>query len=246
MSNWNYIKAGHSQSHLNHQRPTHRLHLLKGHEVDTVAVYNVYKIGECMNWKEQLYNLEKNDDFDVAIFFMQQVIDSDPNDIDAYISIIFRLMYMIVEGPYYCSNVSRTKVSEIKKAYYASKRGEYAVLARKYFREGQAKFSENAEFLYYDGTSAAMSEWYLGIDREDYEQMLKKAKALDPQNMLYKWLDYYDISKTNPTDDQLLKFLRCLCEENSPIQRELGDKGALGEYILSMMMSWAERMMAIQ
>ena len=37
------------------------------------------------------------------------------------------------------------------------------------------------------------------------------------------------------------QFLRLLNKENSPIQQELFNKGAIGEHILSMMMHWANR-----
>ena len=70
-----------------------------------------------MNWKDKLKILEQNEDFDVAIFFMRQIIQEHAEDVDAYICLLFRLMYTIVEGPCYFSNISKSKVSDIKQQY---------------------------------------------------------------------------------------------------------------------------------
>ena len=42
-----------------------------------------------MNWKEKVYILEQNHDFDVAIFFMRQIIQEYAEDVDAYICLHF-------------------------------------------------------------------------------------------------------------------------------------------------------------
>lgn len=60
-----------------------------------------------MNWKEKLSILEQHDDFDIAIFYMQEVIKAHPDDVGAYIYMLFRLMDTIVEHACYFSNVSK-------------------------------------------------------------------------------------------------------------------------------------------
>ncbi len=68
-----------------------------------------------MSWKEKLAILEHNGDFDIAIFFMQKVIRENPDEVDTYIYMLFRLMDTIVEHSCYFSNLSISPVSEIKK-----------------------------------------------------------------------------------------------------------------------------------
>ena len=177
-----------------------------------------------MNWKEKVYILEKNDDFDVAIFFLKQVIKENPSEVDAYIFILFRLMYCIIENSCYFANVSKTLVSEIKKEYYREKKGDYQDLLFKYFAEGYEKFSDNADFLFYTAEiaciSAALSDIHMGIDAEFINQMMEKAALLDPKNPVFQRQYYTNLSKNNPDDQELLRYKQNVFDKTSLIHQE--------------------------
>lgn len=194
-----------------------------------------------MNWKDTLKILEQNEEFDVAIFFMRKVIQEDPEDVDAYIYILFRLMYIIVEGSCYFSNVSRTETRYIKQQYYDSKDHEYGLLALQYFQEGYIKFSENAEFLFYIGVTAVMSEWHFGIDVKDYDAMLKKAITLEPYNPLYQRSYYIELDRNDDNNKQkIITYAELVLCEYSPIKKILQSKGTIGEYLLKLMICGAQ------
>jgi len=199
-----------------------------------------------MIWKEKVRILEQLDNFDVAIFYLEQVIKEHPDDVDAYIFMLFRLMDTIVEHACHFANVSKTPVSDIKKKYYDSKEDEYEVLAKKYFKEGYAKFSDNAEFLFYVGVTAAMSEWYFGIDTKDYEHMLDKALLLDSDNFLYQSVYYRGLDQKIECNKKAVReYAQTVLNEHSPIRSILADKGAVGECCLELIINWSKEVLGL-
>ena len=200
-----------------------------------------------MNWKEQVYILEKNDDFDVAIFFMQQVINERPDDVDAYIFILFRLMYCIIENSCHFANVSQTPVSEIKKQYYREKEGHYQDLYLKYFAVGNEKFPANAEFLFYAAHTAAMacalSFIYAGVDEVFIKKMMEKAAFIDPHNLVYQWQFYPSFYDKTVENLKLLDYACNVLDRGSPIWQELQSKGTFGEHLYGIMQWWANRIL---
>jgi len=199
-----------------------------------------------MIWKEKVKILEQHDDFDVAVFFLEQVIKENPDDVDAYIFMLFRLMDTIVEHACHFSNVSRTPVSDIKSKYYDTKEDYYESLAKRYFKEGYAKFSDNAEFLFYVGITAAMSEWYFGIETQDYERMLDKALLLDPDNFLYKSLYYKGLDmKRESNKEEVVKYAQEVLYHESRIKNIVADKGAAGECCLELTINWSKEILGI-
>jgi tetratricopeptide (TPR) repeat protein len=195
-----------------------------------------------MTWKEQLRILEQQDDFDVALFFMEKIIQEYPDDVDAYIFMLFRLMDTIVEYACHFANVSKTPVSDIKKEYYDAKEAHYEVLAKKYFKSGYAKFSENASFLFCVGITAVMSEWYFGIDIKDYENMLEKAMQLEPDNLVDKRTYYIHLNQSIPEKkEEAIAYASLILQDNSPLVQSIKTRGAFGEYLLDCMRGWAER-----
>jgi hypothetical protein len=197
-----------------------------------------------MNWKEQVSILEKNEDFDVAIFFMEKVIKENPDNVDAYIFILFRLMYTIVEHGCYFSNISLSEVRGVKKQYYDAKEDHYELLAKKYFQECIEKFSDNAEFLYYVGFTAAMSEWYFGISMDDYRAMLDRAMLLEPNNLIYQHTYYIRLDEGIESNRQEAQdYARIILQNNSSIKEPLTQKGAVGEHWLHLATNWSKRML---
>jgi len=175
------------------------------------------------DWKEPLRELEKAKQWDEAIEFMQEVIEQNPEDKDAYIFMNYLLMNLLG-----------------KEYYDDSKEESYRDLAKKYFNESYAKFSEDPEYLYITGKTAAMAEWFFGIDQEDYEAMIKKAHELEPDNSFYNE-DYYNYLETvNPNNPELIAFAYLLLVDYFCIKEPFCTKGAVGEYLLEIKKGWAK------
>lgn len=182
-----------------------------------------------MNWKEQLKEYEQKKDWDFAINLLNQVINTNPFDLDAYLNIIYLLMNLLVEENY----------SEQAHDYYAG-------LLKKYFIESYSKFCHNPEYLFYIGIIAHMSEWYLGIEIEEAKTMIKEALRLDPDNILYKWGRYAYIDMDNIIDRYKgFPYAKKILLGDCTIRDKLRSKGLLGEYILEIMENWSKETLSI-
>lgn len=170
-----------------------------------------------MSWQEQLKTYENHKDWDAAIGLLQQVISSDQNDLDAYLSMNYLLMNLLVEEDY----------DKQKHDYYVG-------LLRKYFLESNTFFSTDSEYLFYTGITAFISEWYYDITIEEAKAMIDKAFDMEPDNKLYEWGHYAYIDMSNP--DTMAKSLVCGKEvlANPSLVQKLKSKGALGNYILEI------------
>jgi len=179
-----------------------------------------------MEWKESLRKYEQTKDWKSAIELMQKTISSNPNSLDAYLSMNYLLMNLLVEENY----------DNRKHDYYAG-------LLKKYFIESYSKFVHNPEYLFYISIIAHMSEWYFDIDIEEAKTMLKEAIRLDPGNTLYKWgYDaYIDMSNTSGKYKDKL-YAKKILAEDSLIKDKLKSKGSLGEYILDIMKNWSKNL----
>ncbi|MBI2774573.1 hypothetical protein HYX58_01060 [Candidatus Dependentiae bacterium] len=181
-----------------------------------------------MNWKEKLKKLEFAKNWDAAIEFMQGAIREDPNNIDKYLFINYLLMNLSVE-----------------EEYDKSKQKYYKTLAKWYFDEAYSKFYENPEFLHLTAKTAVMSEWFFGITDDDYRRMLEKAHDIEPQNPLYQESYFYDLESKNPESDELISYAKMILSVNSPIKKQLSNKGALGEYIMELQQGWAQDVLKV-
>lgn len=171
-----------------------------------------------MNWKEQLKILEQTKEWDFAIDLMQQVTLENSDNLDAYLSINYLLVNLLVEED--CDN---------------NKQDYYEELAKRYFNESYAKFSHNPEYLFYTGMTAVMSEWFFGIEREDYQKMLRNSRKIEPNNPLYQWSYYGSLDLNNPKHiNEFYEYAKMVLQKNSPIKKKLQLKGSLGEYILML------------
>lgn len=57
-----------------------------------------------------------------------------------------------------------------------------------YFRQANAEFSDNAEYLFFMGIIGHVAEYYWGEDDDVFAwKMSKKAVELEPGNRLYEW-----------------------------------------------------------
>lgn len=176
-----------------------------------------------MSWKKELLNLEHQKSWDTAIKLMQKVIQQNPDDKDAYLSMNYLLMNLLVE-----------------EEYDRSKHDWYAQLAKKYFDESYKKFSHDPEFLFYTGITAVMSPWYFGITSDEYDAMLQTAMHLNPENALYKRTYYISLDTNHPHNRSAIHaYAHLVLQDNSPIKTTLWSKGSLGMYIWGMMVAWA-------
>ncbi len=183
-----------------------------------------------MDWKKQLRIFELSKQWDKAIEFMQIVVEANPDDMDAYIYINFLLMNTLVEAG--------------SDSYDVDNRDYYAELAQKYFDESYAKFSDNAEYLFCTGVTAAMSEWYFRIEVEDYQRMLAKAIELKPGNLLYKRSYYIHLNSDIPSQQaEAIPYAKLILQEDSKLIKEWEARGAIGEYLQSCQISWANRIL---
>ncbi len=178
-----------------------------------------------MNWQKQLRILENNKQWDEAIALMQDVIKNNPDNMDAYIFMNYLLMNLLVEEYPNKANVP----------YYKE-------LTKHCFDESYRKFSHNPEYLFFTGITAVMSEWYFGIELEDYEAMLKAATDLDPENDLYR-ISYYfgSIHSKKPNTSLALDYADLSLDPDGALQKQLVTKGAVGEYYLELTTNRAKR-----
>jgi hypothetical protein len=176
-----------------------------------------------MNWKEQLSKFEQVKDWKSAIALMEETIDNNMS-IDAYLSMNYLLMNLLVE-----------------EKYDSDDQNYYAGLLKKYFIESYAKFSNKAEFLFYIGHIACMSEWYFDIEIEEAQSMIKKALELQPNKILYKWAEYSDLDMRESKNQNNMIGYAKEALSNKEVQEELKSKGALGKYLLDLLNYWRSR-----
>lgn len=69
---------------------------------------------DTMHWKEQVTQLEHEANFDIAIFLLQKVIAEHPDNVDAYIVLLYRLVDTLIEGTCYWSNISKDPLRVVK------------------------------------------------------------------------------------------------------------------------------------
>lgn len=180
-----------------------------------------------MHWKEVLQRLEWQKNWDTAIEYMEHVLQKNHDDMDAYIYMNYLLMNLLVEEDH--------NHLQYNLEYYAN-------LAKDYFDLSYAKYSENSEYLYYTALTAVMSEWYWGIEVEDYDRMFEKAIQLEPNNPVYHWQHIISLKEKDPANHkELREYYELVLKEDSEIRAILEARGAVGQYLLGMMTHAAKR-----
>ena len=169
-----------------------------------------------MLWQKQLQELEQAKQWNEAILFMQHVIVETPK-LDAYLAMSYLLMNLLVEEDY----------DDDKHDYYEA-------LSKKYFNAGYQKFSHNPEYLFFIGTIASISPWYMNIADYQVCDMLKTAALLEPTNQLYVWGSYGMESSSNLPIMSLRDAYAERVTISPHLMHMIKSKGTLGEYILMM------------
>jgi hypothetical protein len=180
-----------------------------------------------MNWQKELRRLERNKQWDQAIIFMQDTITQYPDSLDAYLSMSYLLMNLLLEEVY-----------DLKKQDY------YLFLTKKYYDESYEKFFDDPKYLFYEGVIISVSDWLFERDVPSYPKMFLEACRLDPKNILYLWGYYMVLDKKNPGNrKKTCEYARAVLDPNSPIPKMLPTETSLGKYILELITYWSKRML---
>ena len=173
-------------------------------------------------WQQELRTLENREAWDQAIELLKQTIAQIPLCMDAYMNMNYVLMNLLVD-----ENEDENETSNFS---------SYEKMAKKYFKESFAKFSDNPEYLFFTGVTASMAESYFDIDTKQVQQMFQKAMQLEPESILYRWgyCAYVDI-ESKESQAKSSEYTKVITQVKSPIKAMLLTKGSLGEYVLEMM-----------
>lgn len=144
-----------------------------------------------MHWKQQVQFLEQEANFDIAVFLLEKIVKDNPNDVDAYIFLLFRLREMWLEGGVYWCNISKDPLRDIKREYYDSKFESYMAAAHRHFAESYDRFSTNPEYLYYVTQILGHIAWYFGASDALQSDLEQRALRMH-YNTIIKEIDYYE------------------------------------------------------
>ena len=166
-----------------------------------------------------------------TIEFMQTVVATYPNDMQAYMYLIFILMDLLVH-----------------EKYKQKSRDYYIDLLRKYYNESYAKFANDAEYLFQVGMTIAMDTELADLTPEQVYQMLTQAIILDPSNVLYQSAEYLYLnpiySRYNPAT---LAYAQAALQNGANFNRRLSwEKGFddFSNYLKHKIFNWATRVTA--
>jgi tetratricopeptide (TPR) repeat protein len=175
-----------------------------------------------MAWQYELRRLENQEAWDQAIELLKKAIAQNPSDLNVYISMNYLLMNLLVD-----ENEDEDELSNFS---------SYEALAQKMFKESYAKFSDNAEYLFFTALTASMAESCFGIDQDKAHAMFTKAAKLEPKNILYQWgyCAYVDVD-SKESQKTAVGYAQAIAKSKSPIKAMLLAKGSIGEYVLEMM-----------
>lgn len=176
-----------------------------------------------MSWRKQLETLEHAKKWDDAIAFLDETIDNNPNNMDAYIAMNYLLANLITEEDY-----DRSKLNG------RSKSDDYVALSHYYFDESYERFFDNPEYLFFISITTTIADWYMDIGIERIRAMSKKASVLEPDNLLYLWGRYSSLDATNAENLIAMDYYAQKAFEDPASIEFLKSKGAVGEYILDV------------
>lgn len=195
-----------------------------------------------MRWKEHVAQLEREGNFDIAIFLLEKVIQDHPNDMNASIYLLYRLMSSIVDNSFYWTSVSCDPLKNIKKMYYDEKCEEYRILLQRHFDESYACFSTNAEYLFYASGILMPQYWFccMRLDDTFLENMQQRAFRMGYNTILEKMFEYKKSAESNPLDPEVIRYAHSVLDDPD-LQRQLASKGAVAKYVLGPDVRWAQK-----
>jgi len=188
-----------------------------------------------MNWREQVVQLECEGNFDIAVFLLEKIIKENPDEMDAYIILLYRFMDSFLENTCYWAN-SQDPLKVIKEEYCEAKIWQdYRQKAQKCLDESYARFSNNTEYLYYVPKILLHAYDFMGLKVKEslLIEMCHKARALGYNKYL---------TERHPNDLDDIAWAQRIVNDPS-IQKQLATKGAAGEYVLGGKIAWAKKVL---
>lgn len=177
-----------------------------------------------MTWQKQLRILEQHKEWDMAIELMEDTITKNPDSVDAYLSMAYLLMNLLVEEDYDDNQIDR-----------------YLDLAKRNYHESSEKFSSDPKYLFCMGSIMAILDWLLDKDTPDCVGMQEEALRLDPNNLLYQWDSYYALDRKNPENrKRICEYARAVLAPDSPIPRILDLESSFGKYLFGLITYWSK------
>ncbi len=188
-----------------------------------------------MNWREQVAQLEHEGNFDIAIYLLEKIIKENPNEMDAYIFLLYRFMDSFLENSCYWLH-SKDPLKELKEEYCEDKIWHgYTQRAQKCFDESYARFSNNREYRYYAPRLLLHAYDFMCLNIKDslLESMYEESKASGYNAVL---------EQKYPDDPDNILWAKHILEDSS-IQQQLATKGAAAEYVIGGKVAWAKKIL---
>lgn len=195
-----------------------------------------------MHWKQQVQILEQEASFDIVVFLLEKTVKENPESVDAYIFLLFRLRQMWLDGSYYWCNVSKDPLRDLKREYYSAKFDYYMSAAKHYFSESYNRFSTNPEYLYYAAHTLGHIAWYFDVSDDDQTAMENAASRMRYNTILEKIRYYQTLYTKEPHNEEVTAYAYAIVHDSS-IREQLANKGAAGEYIIGDKVAWAEEVL---
>jgi len=98
----------------------------------TIRIGTILRIN--MNLKEQVDQIGKSTDWKAGVLNMSEYSDTSSTNVESYVKIIYMIHHILVEGKY---------------SDHEGKKME--MLLQRYFNDGNAKFINNSEYLFFIG-----------------------------------------------------------------------------------------------
>ena len=170
----------------------------------------------------EINTLEREEKWSEAILALEKRANQDPTDVKVRIRLLFVLWYVLLESDHQKHGVSEDSLEGKLRSQFAASRGLH---------------SSDPEYLFFIGYIIQLSEWYFEDNSfpdaaRQAREMVKNARSLDPQNLLYEW-GYHmavsrDFEKSRGLGRELIKDARFSA---------LSDQGVLGAYFREMIES---------
>ncbi|MCM1501402.1 MAG: hypothetical protein NC115_01890 [Bacteroidales bacterium] len=171
-----------------------------------------------MNWKEELNFLFDTEDWDSAMAMMPDVLVRENYSIDAYLNYTY-LLQMVV-------GYSDKDINE---------RERIGDMIYPIFVEAMERYSENAEYLFWQGLMAYWTEWHFKMDTPDVVDMMMKAHRMEPDNKLYRWAIF--VLPENSHDYVSMNLLSHEILEDKELVNIILSKGPVGEHVYGFFQS---------
>jgi tetratricopeptide (TPR) repeat protein len=172
-----------------------------------------------MNWKNNIETLIAAGKWEDAIYQLGDIIAHNPDDIWAYIYIIF------------CLNNLFFREKNIDKV------NSYEPLAHLYFKESYDKFSHNAEYLYFVGFEVGVVPHFFGSSIKQADSMVDQSVALlDSEHPIHQWLAINEKS-----EEEKKQYQEAIENLSSPLTIYFRSKGSVGNDVLLTMQAWLIR-----